>query len=286
MSEYLKIAIQKSGRLTEDSLKLLKECGISIDNGGDKLKAVARNFPIEVLFLRNSDIPQYVEDGVADVAILSENVIIEKRKKIQITERLGFSKCRLSMAIPKNIDYLGPAYFNGKRIATSYPNSLHDYLQENNIDAEVHEISGSVEIAPNIGLADAICDLVSTGNTLFSNGLKEVEVVLQSQACLINGKVLSNKKQKIFEKLLFRIRAVLASRNNKYILLNAPEESVPEICKILPGIKSPTIMPLNLKGWCSMHSVISETDFWNVINELKAAGAQGILVLPIEKMVI
>ncbi len=286
MSVTLKIAVQKSGRLTEESLRLLKECGISIENGNDRLKAVARNFPVEVLYLRNADIPQYVEDGVADIAILGENVIIEKCRDIQIIEYLGFSKCRLSMAIPKGIEYSGSEYFNGKRIATSYPNSLNGYLKKKNILAEVHEISGSVEIAPNIGLSDAICDLVSTGSTLFSNGLKEVDVVLKSQACLVSGKELPEETQKILDKLLFRIRAVLASRNNRYILLNSPDDAVHEISRILPGIKSPTIMPLVQKGWSSMHSVISETDFWNVIDQLKAAGAQGILVLPIEKMVV
>ncbi|MCK9204997.1 MAG: ATP phosphoribosyltransferase [Bacteroidales bacterium] len=282
----LKIAIQKSGRLTNESHLLLKECGISIDNGGERLKASVRNFPAEILYLRNSDIPQYVEDGVADIAILGENLVIEKRKNIQIIEYLGFSRCRLSIAIPKNTAYPGPEYFIGKRLATSYPNSLNDYLESHHIRAEVHEISGSVEIAPNIGLADAICDLVSSGSTLFSNGLKEVEVVLKSQACLVAGKNLSSNTREILNKLLFRIRAVMASRNNKYILLNSPNTAIPEISKILPGMKSPTIMPLAEEGWCSMHSVISETDFWNVIGQLKAAGAQGILVLPIEKMVI
>ena len=282
----LKIAVQKSGRLTEESLKLLKECGISIENGGDQLKAAARNFPVEILYLRNSDIPQYVEDGVADIAILGENVVIEKRKNIKVVERIGFSKCRLSMAVPKAVNYEGPSFFNGKRIATSYPNSLSDFLSANNITAEIHEISGSVEIAPNIGLADAICDLVSTGSTLFSNGLKEVEVILKSQACLVSGKNLTPEIQEILDNLLFRIRAVLASRNNRYILLNAPNERIPDIIAVLPGMKSPTIMPLGEEGWSSIHSVIGETDFWAIIDQLKACGAQGILVMPIEKMVI
>lgn len=282
----LKIAVQKSGRLTEESLKLLKECGISIENGGDQLKAAARNFPVEILYLRNSDIPQYVEDGVADIAILGENVVIEKRKNIKVVERIGFSKCRLSMAVPKAVNYEGPSFFNGKKIATSYPNSLSDFLSANNITAEIHEISGSVEIAPNIGLADAICDLVSTGSTLFSNGLKEVEVILKSQACLVSGQNLAPEIQEILDNLLFRIRAVLASRNNRYILLNAPNERIPDIIAVLPGMKSPTIMPLGEEGWSSIHSVIGETDFWAIIDQLKACGAQGILVMPIEKMVI
>ena len=286
MPVKLKIAVQKSGRLTEDSLKLLKECGISINNGGDQLKASARNFPVEILYLRNSDIPQYVADGVADVAILGENVVIEKRKDIRVIERLGFSKCRLSMAVPKGIDYDGPAFFDGKRIATSYPNSLNDFLRQNNLNADIHEISGSVEIAPNIGLADAICDLVSTGSTLFSNGLKEVEIILKSEACLVANKNLSSEVQEILDNLLFRFRSVLASRNNRYILLNAPNERIPDIIKVLPGMKSPTIMPLIEEGWSSLHSVIGETDFWAVIDQLKACGAQGILVMPIEKMVL
>lgn len=286
MPVKLKIAVQKSGRLTEDSLKLLKECGISINNGGDQLKTSARNFPVEILYLRNSDIPQYVADGVADVAILGENVVIEKRKDIRLIERLGFSKCRLSMAVPKGINYDGPGYFNGKRIATSYPNSLSDFLRQNNLKAEIHEISGSVEIAPNIGLADAICDLVSTGSTLFSNGLKEVEIILKSEACLVANKNLSVEVQEILDNLLFRFRSVLASRNNRYILLNAPNERIPDIIKVLPGMKSPTIMPLIEEGWSSLHSVIGETDFWAVIDQLKACGAQGILVMPIEKMVL
>ena len=286
MPVKLKIAVQKSGRLTEDSLKLLKECGISINNGGDQLKTSARNFPVEILYLRNSDIPQYVADGVADVAILGENVVIEKRKDIMLIERLGFSKCRLSMAVPKGINYEGPGYFNGKRIATSYPNSLSDFLRQNNLEAEIHEISGSVEIAPNIGLADAICDLVSTGSTLFSNGLKEVEIILKSEACLVANKNLSPEVQDILDNLLFRFRSVLASRNNRYILLNAPNERIPDIIKVLPGMKSPTIMPLIEEGWSSLHSVIGETDFWAVIDQLKACGAQGILVMPIEKMVL
>jgi len=286
MPQKLKIAVQKSGRLTEESLKLLKECGISIENGGDQLKAAARNFPVEILYLRNSDIPQYVEDGVADIAILGENVVIEKRKNIKVVERIGFSKCRLSMAVPKAVNYEGPAFFSKKKIATSYPNSLSDFLKANNIEAEIHEISGSVEIAPNIGLADAICDLVSTGSTLFSNGLKEVEVILKSEACLVSGKNLAPEIQDILDNLLFRIRAVLASRNNRYILLNAPNERIPDIIAVLPGMKSPTIMPLSEEGWSSIHSVIGETDFWAIIDQLKACGAQGILVMPIEKMVI
>jgi len=286
MQEKLKIAVQKSGRLHDGSLSLLRECGIRIDNGFDQLIAPARDFPADVLFLRNSDIPQYLEDGVADIAIVGENVVIEKEKECEIIEKLGFSRCRLSLAIPKNESYDGPDWFNNKKLATSYPNTLRKYLHENNIDAEIHEISGSVEIAPNIGLADGICDLVSSGSTLFKNGLKEIEVILKSEACLVKGPAQNTNKQAIAGEILFRIRSVLASRNNKYILLNAPDDKLEDICDILPGMKSPTIMPLALKGWSSVHSVISETDFWAVIGQLKEKGAQGILVIPIEKMVV
>lgn len=282
----LKIAVQKSGRLHDGSISLLKECGIRIDNGFDQLIAPARDFPADVLFLRNSDIPQYLEDGVADIAILGENVVIEKEKKCEVVEKLGFSRCRLSLAIPKNDEYDGIGWLNYKKLATSYPNTLRNFLIENNINAEIHEISGSVEIAPNIGLADGICDLVSSGSTLFKNRLKEVEVILKSEACLVKGPALSNDKQAIFDEILFRIRSVMASRNNKYILLNAPDDKLEDICNILPGMKSPTIMPLAMKGWSSVHSVISEMDFWAVIGQLKDNGAQGILVIPIEKMVV
>ncbi len=278
--------MQKSGRLHDGSLSLLGECGIRIDNGFDQLIAPARDFPADVLFLRNSDIPQYLEDGVADIAILGENVVIEKEKQCEVVEKLGFSRCRLSLAIPKNEAYNGPTWFKGKKLATSYPNTLRRFLRENKLDAEIHEIAGSVEIAPNIGLADGICDLVSSGSTLFKNGLKEAEVILRSEACLVKGPGLNNEKQAIADEILFRIRSVLASRNNKYILLNAPDDKLKDICNILPGMKSPTIMPLAMEGWSSVHSVISETDFWAVIGQLKKKGAQGILVIPIEKMVV
>lgn len=282
----LKIAVQKSGRLLQDSLKILKECGIKVDNGKDQLKAQAHNFPIDVLYLRNSDIPQYVQDGVADIGIFGENTFIEKGKDLEKVLALGFSKCRLSIAVPKNTNYSGPDFLNGKRIATSYPNSLRLFLEKNNLRAEIHEISGSVEIAPNIGLADAICDLVSTGSTLFKNGLEEKDVILKSEACIFASKKMSAEAHAIFEKLLFRIKSVLAARNNKYLLMNAPEESVAKIIQILPGMKSPTVMPLATPGWSSIHTVISEDRFWEIIDQLKDNGAEGILVVPIEKMIL
>jgi len=286
MSEKLKIAIQKSGRLHESSLRLLKECGISFDNGNDHLKIQANNFPLEILFLRNSDIPQYVEDGVADIAIIGQNLIIEKDKKIEEIMKLGFSKCRLSLAVPKNMKYPGLTWFNGRKIATSYPNTLKKFLDKNNIRLEIHEISGSVEIAPNIGLADGICDLVSSGSTLFKNGLIEVEIILESEACLAAKTDVETKKKILLDKLIFRIKAVLTSRNNKYVLLNAPDKKLDAIKRIIPGIKSPTIMPLAEKGWSSVHSVINENDFWEIIDQLKENGAQGILIIPIEKMIV
>lgn len=286
MSEKLKIAIQKSGRLHEGSLRLLKECGISFDNGNDHLKIQANNFPLEILFLRNSDIPQYVEDNVADIAIIGQNLLIEKDKRIEEVLRLGFSKCRLSLSVPKNADYAGLTWFNGKKLATSYPNTLKKFLDKNNIQAKIHEISGSVEIAPNIGLADGICDLVSSGSTLFKNGLKEVEIILESEACLAAKKYLDAKKKILLDKLIFRMKAVLTSRNNKYVLLNAPNDKLDAIKKVIPGIKSPTIMPLAEKGWSSVHSVINENDFWEIIDQLKENGAQGILIIPIEKMIV
>jgi ATP phosphoribosyltransferase len=286
MQPRLKIAVQKSGRLLEGSLKILKECGISIDNGKDQLKAPAGNFPLEIYYLRNSDIPQYVHDGVADIAIIGENTLIEKQKDLKKVLPLGFSKCRLSIAVPKNNDYDGPESLNGKRIATSYPNSLIKYLEKNNITAEIHEISGSVEIAPNIGLADAICDLVSSGNTLFKNGLQEKEVILKSEAWLVANPTLPEEVGSIFDKLVFRIKSVLASRNNKYLLMNAPNECIEHIIEILPGMKSPTVMPLAESGWSSIHTVIKEDRFWEIIDELRDNGAQGILVVPIEKMII
>ena len=286
MSEKLKIAIQKSGRLHNKSIELLKECGIFFDNGNDQLKISATNFPLEILFLRNSDIPQYVEDGVADVAIIGQNLLAEKGKSIKEILALGFSKCRLSLAVPKIIEYKGLSWLNGKKLATSYPATLKNYLHKNNIQAEIHEISGSVEIAPNIGLADGICDLVSSGSTLFKNRLKEVEVILKSEACLAARPDLSKEKKALLDKLIFRINSVLASKNNKYVLLNAPNNKLEIIKEILPGIKSPTILPLAEKGWSSVHSVINENDFWEVIDQLKENGAQGILIIAIEKMIV
>jgi ATP phosphoribosyltransferase len=281
----LKIAIQKSGRLHEDSLRLLKECGIDISNGGNKLKSTAANFPLEVYFLRDDDIPQYVEDAVADAGIVGENVVYEKKKEVEIMAQLGFGKCRLSIAVDKN-ETFSKQGLNGKKIATSYPVILQDYLDKNKISAEIHEISGSVEIAPGIGLADAICDLVSSGSTLFTNGLKEAETILESQSVLIRNKTLDQEKVRLLEKLLFRIRAVRKAKNNKYILLNAPNNKLNEIIGLLPGMKSPTVLPLAESGWSSVHSVIDENDFWDIIEQLKDAGAQGILVVPIEKMII
>jgi ATP phosphoribosyltransferase len=285
MKERLKIAVQKSGRLQDGSLSILRECGISFDNGGDQLIASARDYPADFLFLRNSDIPQYLEDGVADLAILGENVVIESGKRVEVIHKLGFSRCRLSMAIPRGADYDSPQWFNGKRIATSYPATLQAWMKEQGIEAAIHEISGSVEIAPGIGLADAICDLVSSGSTLIKNGLREVEVLLESEACLVKGPGLSAEKEAMTREIIFRINTVEASRNNKYVLLNAPDEKLETICSILPGIKSPTIMPLAMTGWSSVHSVISDSDFWEVIGQLRENGAEGILVIPIEKMV-
>ncbi len=281
----LKIAVQKSGRLSEDSLNLLKECGIEISNGGNKLKSTASNFPLEIFFLRDDDIPQYVEDAVADIGIVGENVVYEKAKEIVVMEQLGFGKCRLSLAIGRNETYDRSA-LNGKRIATSYPVLLQAFLDRHSIQAEIHEISGSVEIAPGIGLAEAICDLVSSGSTLLTNGLKEAETILQSQAVLVRNPGLDEEKTGILEQLLFRIRAVRQARNNKYILLNAPNENLDQIIGLLPGMKSPTVLPLAASGWSSVHSVIDENDFWEIIQQLRAAGAQGILVVPIEKMIL
>lgn len=287
MEQRLTIAIQKSGRLHDDSMKMLKECGIDVSNGVNKLKAEASNFPIEVYFLRDDDIPQYVEDAVADIGIVGENVVYEKNKAVEVFDKLGFGKCRLSIAVPRNENYGQDPYFlQGKRIATSYPVLVQKYLDENMINAEIHEISGSVEIAPGIGLADAICDLVSSGSTLFMNGLKEVETILHSQAVLIKHDRLSAEKQILLKKLLFRIQAVKKAKNNKYILLNAPNHKVQEIIELLPGMKSPTVLPLAESGWSSVHSVLDENDFWEIIEKLKDAGAQGILVVPIEKMVM
>lgn len=282
----LKIAIQKSGRLNEDSLKLIKDCGISIDNGKDQLKASARNFPLEVFYLRNGDIPQYLRDGVVDIAIIGENVLFEKGEDILFVERLGFSKCKVSLAIPKDVEYEGMNYFNNKRIATSYPKTVNKYLQPKGINTEIHLINGSVEIAPNIGLADGICDIVSSGSTLFKNNLKEVEVLMKSEAVLAVSPNISEETQKILDKLQFRIKSVLKGRDSKYILLNAPNDKLEEIISILPGMRSPTVLPLADEGWSSVHSVLNKNQFWNVIDELKAKGAEGILVCPIEKMVL
>lgn len=281
----LKIALQKSGRLNEKSISLLEECGIKFLNGGGKLITEATNFPIEILFLRDDDIPQYVEQQVADIGIIGENVLIESKKEITLVEKLGFSSCRLSLAIPKETVYNGLEFFKNKRIATSYPNILSDYFSKKNIEVTIEVLSGSVEIAPGIGLADGICDIVSSGSTLLSNGLKEVEKVIDSQAVLVANKDLDVAKQGVLEKLLFRIQSVRKAKENKYILLNAPNSKLEKIQGILPGMNSPTILPLAKQGWSSLHSVIGEDKFWDVIDELKQAGAEGILVVPIEKMI-
>ncbi len=282
----LKIAIQKSGRLSENSLRLIQECGIKIPNGGGKLITESSNFPVEILFLRDDDIPQYVEQKVADIGIIGENVLIESRKNLNVIQKLGFSSCRLSLAVAKEVEYTDLNFFNGKKVATSYPNILEDYFQENNIEATIEFISGSVEIATGIGLADGICDIVSSGSTLFSNGLKEIEKVLSSQAVLVASEKLEVEKKQILDKLLFRISAVQKAKESKYILLNAPNKNLDKIIQILPGMNSPTILPLAEEGWSSLHSVISEDKFWDVIEELKGAGAEGILVVPIEKMIL
>jgi len=282
----IKIAIQKSGRLNQYSLNLLKDCGILIENEKDQLKVVSRNFPVEVFFLRNSDIPQYLKDGVIDLAIIGENLLFEKGNDIEVVENLGFSKCRVSIAVPKNSSISNLKQLNGKKIATSYPNTLNSFLKKNNIKCETHIINGSVEIAPNIGLADAICDIVSSGSTLFKNNLKELKTLLNSEAVLaISPKVKSNKLE-IIEKIRFRIKSVLSAKNSKYILMNAPNNKIKKIGSILPVLKSPTIMPLAKSGWSSVHSVIEDNSFWDVIDKLKDAGAEGIIVCPIEKMVL
>jgi ATP phosphoribosyltransferase len=286
MDKKLKIAIQKSGRLSEKSLELLKECGIKLPGGNGKLKTEARNFPVEVLFLRDDDIPQYVEQGVADVGILGENEVWEKKKDVLRIEKLGFAGCRMSLAIPKDEEYTDLSFFNNKKVATSYPGILKDFFAKRNIKVEIEEIGGSVEIAPGIGLADAIFDIVSTGSTLLMNGLKEVEVVVESEAVLISNKALDNEKKMILDKLVFRIKSVLRASENKYITLNAPLSSISEITKLLPGMKSPTIVPLAEKDWCGIHAVVKEDEFWDIIDKMKALGAEGILVIPIEKMVL
>jgi len=282
----LKIAIQKSGRLNKDSLALLKDCGLAINNGKDQLKVNVQNFPLEILYLRNSDIPQYLEDGVADIGIIGENLLVEKQKNVEVVEKLGFSKCRLSLAVPKEINIDSVQYFQGKKIATSYPNTLKQYLKNKGVQAEIHTISGSVEIAPNIGLADGVCDIVSSGSTLFKNGLQETETLLKSEAVLVKSPLLDEVKQNVLSKLLFRIQSVLRSKNTKYILLNVPNSKIQAVTDILPVLKSPTILPLAEKGWSSLHSVIDEGKFWDVIDALKDAGAEDILIVPIDKMVL
>lgn len=282
----LKIAVQKSGRLSEKSLQLLKECGIKLNNEDRKLRSIASNFPLEILYLRDDDIPQYVEQGVADIGIVGLNEVYEQQKKVEVIEELGFAHCRLSLAIPKDELYTGIHYFENKKIATSYPNILKNFFQDHNIPVEIETIGGSVEIAPSIGLAHAIFDIVSTGSTLIMNGLKEVLTIMKSEAVIIRNINLMNEKKSILDKFLFRIRAVRNASENKYILLNAPNEAIPEIIRILPGMKSPTILPLAEKGWSSLHSVVKEDQFWDIIDQLKCLGAQGILVCSIEKMVI
>ena len=284
--DNLKIAVQKKGRLYEGSMALLKECGIEVSNGNNQLRVQAGNFPLEIFFLRDDDIPEYVQDAVVDIGFVGENVVAEKNKEVISLEKLGFGKCRLSLASPKNGSINSISDLNGKKIATSYPLILSGFLKEKNIQATIQEISGSVEIAPRIGLADAICDLVSSGSTLFSNELSELQTVLKSETVLISNNNLSTEKQLLLDKLLFRIRSVKKAKNNKYVLLNAPNENLDAICSLLPGMKSPTILPLAEKGWSSVHSVINESDFWNVIEQLKKNGAQGILIIPIEKMII
>lgn len=282
----LKIAIQKSGRLYEESLQLLKDCGIFVNNGKDQLKVSVDNFPMEIMYLRNSDIPQYLEDGVVDVAIVGENLLIEKAKNIATIQKLGFSKCRVSLAVPKEVETDELSYFQGKKIATSYPNTLRNFLEKKGILSDIHVISGSVEIAPNIGLADGICDIVSSGSTLFKNGLRETVTLLKSEAVLAQTPQLSAEKEAILEKFVFRIKSVLKAKNSKYILMNVPNEKIQKVADVLPVLKSPTVIPLAEEGWSSIHSVIDEERFWDVIDELKENGAQDILIIPIDKMVI
>ena len=284
--DKIRIAIQKSGRLSEKSLNLLKEAGISLNNGSRKLRSVAQSFPLEVIYLRDDDIPKYVEDGVADIGIVGENEYAEKEAEVDLIERLGYSRCRLSIALPKSVDYKGIEDLQGKRIATSYPVILKKYLSEHGVSADIHFLSGSVEIAPSIGIADAIFDIVSSGSTLISNGLKEVEVAMRSEAVVIANRDLDDEVKAILANLLFRIRSVMAASSNKYILLNAPNEHLEEIISVLPGMKSPTVMPLAEEGWSSVHSVLKESTFWEVIGSLKELGAEGILVIPIEKMIV
>ncbi len=282
----IRIAVQKTGRLNEDSIQILKDCGISIDNGKDQLRALSRNFPLEVFYLRNGDIPQYLRDGVVDIAIIGENVLIEKGEDLRIAERLGFSKCKVSLAVPNSVRYKSVQDFEGKRIATSYPNTVRNYLEKKGVTADLHIINGSVEIAPNIGLADAICDIVSSGSTLFKNNLKEVEVMLTSEAVLAVSPKITEERKVLLEKLQFRIQSVLRARQSKYILMNAPNDRLEAIIKLLPGMRSPTVLPLAEEGWSSVHTVINKDKFWDVLAELKKNGAEGILVCPIEKMVL
>ena len=282
----IRLAVQKSGRLNEDSLRLIKDCGISIDNGKDQLKAAVRNFAMEVFFLRNGDIPQYLRDGVVDLAILGENLLAEKGTDIEVIEPLGFSKCRVSIAVPKGTAFKGIQDLEGKRIATSYPNTVKTFLKENKLKADLHIINGSVEIAPNIGLADAVCDIVSSGSTLFKNNLKEVVQIAKSQAVLVASPKISSDNRAILKTLQFRIQSVLRAKTSKYILLNCPNDRIEAISSLLPVLKSPTVLPLAQEGWSSLHSVINAGDFWEVIDQLKEAGAEGILVCPIEKMVL
>jgi ATP phosphoribosyltransferase len=286
MNNILRIAIQKSGRLSEDSLRLIKECGIRFDNGAGKLKTSATNFPAEILFLRDDDIPGYVEDGVAHIGIVGENVSVESDRDVNTIHKLGFSKCRLSIGVLREYEYNGVQDLEGKSIATSYPRLLGQYLESHKVSAQIHEISGSVEIAPSIGLADAVCDIVSSGSTLLSNGLREVETIFKSEAVMIASKHLSADQEQLVDQLLFRIKSVQVAKNNKYILLNCPVAAVDEIIKYLPGMRSPTVLPLATEGWCSMHSVINENDFWENIEKIRLAGAEGILVIPIEKMIL
>lgn len=282
----LNIAIQKSGRLNQKSVDLFRDCGIRIAGGNGKLKAASEDFPAEFLFLRDDDIPHYVAQGVADIGIVGENEVWEQRKSIEIVKKLGFAGCRMSLAIPKDREYTGPAYFRNKKIATSYPNILAEYFTEKDIPVQIEKLSGSVEIATGINLADGIFDIVSTGSTLLLNGLKEVETVKRSEAVLVAGTGLSRSKRELLDQITFRIKAVKEGSANKYILLNTPDESLDAICELLPGMKSPTVLPLARKGWSSLHSVIPETQFWKIISQLKALGAQGILVMPIEKMIV
>jgi ATP phosphoribosyltransferase len=282
----LKIAIQKSGRLTDDTLALLKDCGIKVKAGLNTLRQVVQGFEAEVLFLRDDDIPQYVEDGIADIGIVGENVMLDKGRNVNLVKKLGYSKCRLSIAVPRGTVYTDNSWLEGKKIATSYVKIVADFLQKHNINAEIHEISGSVEIAPSIGLADAIVDIVSTGSTLLSNGLKEVAPILESEAVIIGNKSLDSATQVLLEKMLFRINAVLTARTKKYVLLNAPNNKLQDIITLLPGMRSPTVLPLATEGWSSVHTVVDENDFWNRIDQLKLSGAEGILVIPIEKMIL